>query len=210
LRDSSGTVTGSVEIIRDISQRVKNEQTIRDLAFHDPLTGLANRRLFEDRLEQAIAKSRRYGRKFGLLYLDLDHFKEVNDTLGHKAGDLVLVEAAERIKSCCKRDIDTISRQGGDEFSIHLVGCGVREDLAIIAEKLLTEFKRPFQVEGTTVEVTASIGISVFPDDGAEMKSLEIAADRAMYAAKKGGRNTYRFSDTSADRSVPEIEQVLG
>jgi len=195
LRDSSGRVTGSVEIVRDISKRVKNEQAILDMAFHDPLTGLANRRLFEDRLEQAIAKSRRYGRKFGLLYLDLDHFKEVNDTLGHEVGDQVLVEAGERIKLCCKRDIDTISRQGGDEFSIHLVGCGDREGLAIVAEKLLTEFKRPFQINGTMLEVTASIGISIFPDDGAEMKSLEIAADRAMYAAKKGGRNTYRLSD---------------
>lgn len=203
LRDSYGTVTGSVEIIRDISLRIRNEQTIRDMAFHDPLTGLSNRRLFEDRLEQAIAKSRRYGMKFGLLYLDLDHFKDINDTLGHEAGDLVLVEAGERIKSCCKRDIDTLSRQGGDEFCLIITDCGNRESLAAIAEKLLLQFARPFQVEATMIEMTTSIGISLFPDNGTEMKELEIASDRAMYAAKKAGRNTYRFWEQRELRDVP-------
>lgn len=191
--DSRGIVTGSVEIIRDISERIKNEQTIRDMAFHDPLTGLSNRRLFEDRLQQAIAKSRRYGMKFGLLYLDLDHFKEINDTFGHEAGDLVLIEAGERIKSCCKRDLDTISRQGGDEFCIIVTDCGGREQLAAIADMLLEQFALPFQVADTLLVVTTSIGISVFPDNGQVMKELQIAADRAMYAAKKAGRNTYRF-----------------
>lgn len=193
LRDSRGEITGSVEIIRDVSERFRNEQTIRDMAFCDPLTGLANRRLFEDRLEQAIAKSLRYEMKFGLMYLDLDHFKEINDSLGHEAGDLVLVEAAERIKMCCKRDIDTISRQGGDEFCIIIADCGNRKHLTTIAEKLLKQLSQPFRLSGTQVKVTTSIGISIFPDNGAVMKELEIASDRAMYAAKKGGRNTYRF-----------------
>ena len=191
--DSRGAITGSVEIIRDISERIKNEQTIRDMAFHDPLTGLSNRRLFEDRLQQAIAKSRRYGMKFGLLYLDLDHFKEINDTFGHEAGDLVLVEAGERIKSCCKRDLDTIGRQGGDEFCIIVTDCGGSEQLAAIADMLLEQFALPFQVADSLPVVTTSIGISVFPDNGQVMKELQIAADRAMYAAKKAGRNTYRF-----------------
>jgi len=193
LRDSLGTVTGSVEIIRDISERINNEQTIRDLAFHDPLTGLANRRLFEDRLEQAIAKSRRYGVPFGLLTLDLDYFKNVNDTFGHEAGDQVLLEAAERIKTCCKRDLDTIGRQGGDEFCIIFTDCGGREQLTAIAEKLLEQFALPFQLSDTQAVVTTSIGISIFPDNGSVMKELEIASDRAMYAAKKAGRNTYCF-----------------
>jgi diguanylate cyclase (GGDEF)-like protein/PAS domain S-box-containing protein len=193
LRDSRGIVTGTVEIIRDISERITNEQTIRNLAFHDSLTGLANRRLFEDRLEQAIAKSRRYGVKFGLLTLDLDNFKNINDTFGHKAGDHVLVEAAERIKSCCKRDLDTISRHGGDEFCIIFTDCGSREQLTAVAEKLLAQFARPFQLGDVLAEVTTSIGISVFPDNGSVMKELEIASDRAMYAAKKAGRNTYFF-----------------
>lgn len=191
LRDGNGTVTGSVEIIRDISQRIKNEQTIRDMAFHDPLTGLSNRRLFEDRLEQTIAKSRRYGMQFGLLTLDLDHFKEVNDTHGHDAGDLVLVEAAERIRFCCRRDLDTICRQGGDEFCIIITDSVGKEHLTGIAEKLLQQFTRPFQIGDSQTQVTTSIGISIFPDNGTEMKELEIASDRAMYAAKKAGRNTY-------------------
>ncbi len=193
LRDSHGKVTGSVEIVRDISERIRNEQTIRDMAFHDPLTGLANRRLFEDRLEQAVAKARRYDMKFGLMFLDLDHFKAINDSLGHEVGDLVLIEAAERIKTCCKRDIDTISRQGGDEFCIIITDCGDRELLTSIAEKLLIQLSQPFQSAGVLLEVTTSIGISIFPDNGSAKKELEIASDRAMYAAKKAGRNTFRF-----------------
>lgn len=195
--DSCGTVTGTVEIIRDISERIQNERTIHDLAFHDPLTGLANRRLYQDRLEQAMAKSRRYGMQFGLLTLDLDNFKNINDTFGHEAGDQVLLEAAERIKSCCKRDLDTISRQGGDEFCIIFTDCGSREQLAAIAEGLLVQFSRPFEVEKSLVVVTTSIGISIFPENGSIMKELEIASDRAMYAAKKAGRNTYRFWELS-------------
>jgi diguanylate cyclase (GGDEF)-like protein/PAS domain S-box-containing protein len=174
-------------------ERLKNEQIIRELAFNDPLTGLSNRRLFEDRLEQAIAKSRRYDMKFGLITLDLDHFKEVNDSLGHEAGDQVLIEAGERIRSCCKRDLDTISRYGGDEFCVIITDCGDTEQLENIARKLLEEFAKPLQVTGTEIRVTASIGVSMFPDGGFESKQLEIASDRAMYAAKKAGRNTYRL-----------------
>lgn len=203
IHDSRGIVTGSVEIIRDISERIKNEQTIRDMAFHDPLTGLANRRLFEDRLQQTIAKSRRYGMKFGLLFLDLDHFKEVNDTFGHEAGDLVLVEAGERIKSCCKRDLDTIGRQGGDEFCIIITDCGGREQLDAIAKMLLEQFVRPFLLADSRLTVTTSIGISMFPDNGQIMKELQIAADRAMYAAKKAGRNTYRFWEWRPGSGTP-------
>lgn len=195
LRDSLGAITGSVEIFRDVSLRIKNEKTIRDLAFHDPLTGLANRRLFEDRLEQTIAKAQRYGTKFGLLYLDLDHFKDINDTYGHDAGDLVLVEAAERIKLCCRRDLDTISRQGGDEFCIIVADCKDTEQLRVIAENLLEQFALPFRLDAASVAITTSIGISMFPDNGSDMKELEIASDRAMYAAKKAGRNRYRFSE---------------
>jgi len=193
IRDSRGMVTGTVEIIRDISERIRNEQTIREMAFLDPLTGLSNRRLFEDRLEQAIAKSRRYGMQFGLLTLDLDNFKEINDTFGHEAGDQVLREAAERIRTCCKRDLDTISRHGGDEFCVIITDCGGKEQLTAIANQLLLQFARPFRLTGSLINVTTSIGVSMFPDNGTIMKELEIASDRAMYAAKKAGRNTFRF-----------------
>jgi diguanylate cyclase (GGDEF)-like protein len=193
LRDISGAINGTVDIVRDISERIKNEQTIRDMAFHDPLTGLSNRRLFEDRLEQAIAKSRRYGMKFGLISLDLDHFKNINDTFGHECGDQVLVEAADRIRSCCKRDLDTISRHGGDEFCIIFTDCVGKEQLTAVAETLLLAFAKPFQLPDAQINVTTSIGISIFPEDGMIMKDLEIASDRAMYAAKRAGRNTFRF-----------------
>jgi diguanylate cyclase (GGDEF)-like protein len=196
IRDSLGKVTGTVEIIRDINERIRNEQTIREMAFLDPLTGLSNRRLFEDRLEQAIAKSRRYGMQFGLLTLDLDNFKEINDNFGHEVGDQVLRDAADRIRSCCKRDLDTISRQGGDEFCVIITDCEGREQLSAIADQLLMQFAQPFQLAGTQVVVTMSIGISMFPVNGTVMKELEIASDRAMYAAKKAGRNTFRFWET--------------
>jgi diguanylate cyclase (GGDEF)-like protein len=191
--DSRGTVTGTVEIVRDISERISNEQIIREMAFLDPLTGLANRRLFEDHLVQAIAKSRRYGMQFGLLTLDLDNFKKINDTFGHEAGDRVLREAADRIRTCCKRDLDTISRRGGDEFCVIITDCGGKEPLTAIADQLLLQFARPFQLADSLAEVTTSIGISIFPDNGTEMKELEIASDRAMYAAKKAGRNNCKF-----------------
>jgi diguanylate cyclase (GGDEF)-like protein len=193
IRDSHGTITGTVEIIRDISERMKNEKLIREMAFLDPLTGLSNRRLFEDRLDQAIAKSRRYGMKFGLITLDLDNFKKINDSFGHEAGDQVLCDAADRIRACCKRDVDTISRHGGDEFCVIITDCGGKEQLTAITDQLLLNFTLPFQLAESLVEVTASIGVSIFPDNGTEMKELEIASDRAMYAAKKAGRNTCRF-----------------
>jgi diguanylate cyclase (GGDEF)-like protein len=193
IRDSRGTVIGSVEIIRNISDRIRNEKVIREIAFQDPLTGLSNRRLFEDRLEQAIAKSRRNGMQFGLLTLDLDNFKEVNDNFGHEAGDHVLREAADRIRACCKREIDTICRYGGDEFCVIIADCEGRTQLSAIAEQLLLQFTQPFQPANSPIKVTISIGISMFPENGTVLKELQIASDRAMYAAKKAGRNTYRI-----------------
>jgi len=132
--------------------------------------------------------------QFGLISLDLDHFKDINDSYGHEVGDQVLLEAAERIKACCKRDVDTICRQGGDEFCIIFTDCEGKEQLTAIAEKLLEQFARPFLFDEMHLNVTTSIGISIFPDNGSRMKELEIASDRAMYAAKRSGRNTYRFS----------------
>lgn len=174
-------------------ERLKNEKIIRDMAFHDPLTGLANRRLFEDRIEQAIAKSQRYNMSCGLIFLDLDNFKEINDRYGHDAGDRVLVEAGQRIKSCCKRNLDTISRYGGDEFCIIITDCGDKNALRMVAEHLLAEFNRPFTEIGEGVHVTASIGVSMYPEDGTEWKDLGSAADKAMYAAKQAGRNMFQM-----------------
>jgi len=197
--DSDGKAERMIGTNSDISERIKNEVAIRKLAFHDPLTGLANRRLFRDRLEQSIATSRRRGDQFALFCLDLDNFKNINDSLGHQVGDQVLVEAGKRIKACCKRDLDTIGRQGGDEFGVIMTDCRDRDQLASIAEKLLLHLSQPIQVENNLIQLTVSIGISVYPHNGTEIKELEIASDCAMYAAKKAGRNAYRFWELRVD-----------
>ena len=192
IRDTRGTVTGTVEIIRDISERIQTDQTIRDLAFHDPLTGLANRRLFQDHLEQVIAKSRRYKMQFGLLTLDLDNFKKINDNLGHEAGDQVLREAARESRPAANAtSIPSAARVGMNSVSSSPTagaGAAVRR-----CGKTADAVRTAVLLPDGLAEVTTSIGISIFPDNGSEMKELEIASDRAMYAAKKAGRNTYRF-----------------
>lgn len=198
LRDLRGDVIGTVEVLRDVSERYATEEKFRNLAFHDPLTGLPNRRLFEDRLEQAIAGSRRYSKRFGLMTLDLDNFKEINDSMGHEAGDQLLREAAERLKSCCRRDLDTVSRYGGDEFCIILDDCGDAGQIAGIAQAILSRLGEPLLLNGKSLHITSSIGISIFPDNGHTKKELEIASDRAMYAAKKAGKNGYKFSEFKA------------
>ena len=184
-------------------ERLKNEQTIRDMAFHDPLTGLANRRLFEDRLAQSIAKARRNREKFGLIYLDLDRFKQINDTFGHETGDQVLIITAERIRQCCRRNYDTISRHGGDEFFIIIEEINGGESLAEIAESLCHKIEEPLELADRQLRTSASIGISVYPDDGDDSMELEMAADRAMYTAKQAGRNAFRFAAKAVGEKHP-------
>ena len=175
-------------------ERLKAEEIIREQALHDPLTGLANRRLYQERLALAVASSQRSGARFGLLFLDLDHFKQINDRLGHDAGDQVLVEAASRLSECFKRRSDTICRQGGDEFAVILTEVNGRKDLLGQAERLVKEFARPVWINGIEVRVTASMGLSMYPEDADEAKDLEMASDRGMYLAKRSGRNSCRFA----------------
>lgn len=184
-------------------ERLRNEQTIRDMAFHDPLTGLANRRLFEDRLTQSIAKARRNREKFGLIYLDLDRFKQINDTFGHETGDQVLIITADRIRQCCRRNYDTISRHGGDEFFIIIEEINGGESLAEIAESLCHKIGEPLELVGRQLRTSTSIGISVYPDDGEEPMELEMAADRAMYSAKQSGRDTFRYAAKVTEEKHP-------
>ena len=173
---------------RDVTQRKATEKQLEYQAYYDALTGLPNRLLFRDRVVNAIAQADRNRRGVAVMYLDLDHFKLVNDGLGHSLGDALLSEVAARLQSCV-RGSDTISRLGGDEFTILLIDTSSSEAIAGVARKILQSFAHSFRVEGHELFVTASIGISIFPGDGEEVETLLKCADSAMYRAKELGRN---------------------
>ena len=176
----------------DITDRKEAEETIRTLAYYDPLTGLPNRILFLDRFNLALAQANRRQLEIALLTLDLDRFKEVNDTLGHSAGDQLLKEAGQRLASLLRKT-DTIARMGGDEFMILLSEIRGKEDVTQVSRKILDIFQIPFHVEDQSIPITASIGIAVFPDDGRTADLLIKNSDRAMYRAKEAGRNNCQF-----------------
>jgi diguanylate cyclase (GGDEF)-like protein/PAS domain S-box-containing protein len=186
-------VAGIVLNCRDVTARKRDEATIRHLAYFDALTGLPNRMLFNDRLVQALAHARRRGsRNVAILLVDLDRFKTINDTLGHGAGDALLRATAERL-SRALRDEDTVARLGGDEFLFLVPGIPEVKDAARVAQKVLDVFADPFQVLDQELHVTASIGVSMFPDDGADGETLIRNADTALYRAKEAGRNRYQL-----------------
>lgn len=180
-------------IIRDISERKKTEEQIRQLAYYDTLTNLPNRRLLLDRLNQSLVQAKRYQRAVAVMFLDLDRFKLINDTLGHDAGDELLKEVATRLNACV-RSGDTVSRQGGDEFVIVLAEIAHAQDAALVAEKIIGTLRQPIFVKGHELQITTSIGIAIFPVNGTDdAQELMKKADTAMYAAKEAGRNGYRF-----------------
>ncbi len=176
----------------DITERKNMEERMRHMAHYDPLTELPNRALITDRLQQAVAKSRRDKTHMAVMFLDLDKFKPVNDTLGHEVGDLLLKQVAKRLQGCVRAS-DTVARIGGDEFIVLLNTIDQRQDAAIVAEKMLHALGQPFEVAGHSVEISCSIGVSVYPEQGEDEKLLLINADIAMYHAKKNGRNDYQF-----------------
>ncbi|MFA7399679.1 MAG: diguanylate cyclase [Sideroxydans sp.] len=167
-----------------------NEQ-VTHLAHHDGLTGLPNRILFYDRLNQAIARARRDKESVAVLFLDLDGFKKINDTMGHAIGDALLTEAAKRIQSCV-RESDTVARMGGDEFTAIL--CNVGNGKEIVAQKILDTIRQPFMLADQSCSVGVSIGIAIYPDSGGNAEDLVKVADTAMYLAKDSGKNCYRFT----------------
>ena len=176
----------------DISDRKRAEEQIEFHAYHDVLTMLPNRKLFMDRLRQNLTHSRRLGSPLAVMFIDIDRFKAVNDTLGHTAGDEVLLEMAKRLCSCVRAD-DTVARLGGDEFSIVLAELRRHEDAGRVAEKILAVMQRPLMVGTVPVEVSASIGIALYPVDGIDAETLLRNADSAMYRAKESGRNNYQL-----------------
>lgn len=191
-RDADGRPLQMVGLVEDINERKRLEDEIKHLAHHDVLTGLPNRRLFNEIVEVEVAQARRYHRKLGIFFLDIDRFKEINDTLGHEAGDELLRQAALRLKGVI-RTSDTISRIGGDEFNLVLADISYPEYAADVARKILSEIQKPFMIRGHQINVSTSIGISVFPDDSTEMDALLRYADMALYYAKEHGRNMFQF-----------------
>lgn len=203
-RDANGKVLNYVGVSSDISERVAAQERIRQLAYFDSLTNLPNRRLLQDRAEQALASAEREKKQIALLFVDLDHFKTINDSLGHSAGDALLSEVARRLQSCVRR-MDTVARLGGDEFVVLLTDVTI-EGATEVARKLIYRVARPYQIENHELRVTPSLGISVFPQDGRDFESLLKHSDTAMYRAKESGRNGYQFF--ASEMNVAAIERL--
>jgi diguanylate cyclase (GGDEF)-like protein/PAS domain S-box-containing protein len=204
LRDEAGRVTHYVATASDITDRERARQRVQSLAYYDALTGLPNRTLFGDRLAQAIAGAHRYRNHLGLLILDLDRFKLINDALGHAIGDHLICEAARRL-SASVREADTVGRLGGDEFGVLLPNIRHVYDATAVASEILAALSRPFPLEERQYFVGASIGVCQYPEDGADTDTLVRNADAAMYRAKEAGRNTYQvfraeMNDAAAER----------
>lgn len=198
-----------VAVIRDITERKRVEDEIRYRANYDQLTGLPNRELLMERLSQAIKGARRKPQRHALLFVDLDHFKQVNDTLGHIHGDSLLQQAAERLQHCV-RDMDTVARLGGDEFVVLLQGIEHPRDAAHVAEKIIDLLDDSFRLEGHEAHIGASIGITLFPEDGQDVLTLFRNADLAMYRAKDGGRNNFQFFEVAMTLAAMERRTLEG
>nr|WP_305910261.1 diguanylate cyclase [Methylomarinum sp. Ch1-1]MDP4521876.1 diguanylate cyclase [Methylomarinum sp. Ch1-1] len=192
VRDENGNIQNFIATFQDITQRKKAEKRINFLAYNDSLTGLSNRSLFHDRLSQWLILAKRNQRLFAILFLDLDHFKHVNDTLGHDVGDKLLQQVAQRMRRCLRKS-DTIARLGGDEFAILLAEPQSRTNVAQITQKICAEIAQPVWVDGKQLHISTSIGITCFPDDGDSLEKLMKNADIAMYHAKENGRDNFEF-----------------
>jgi diguanylate cyclase (GGDEF)-like protein/PAS domain S-box-containing protein len=205
--DLSGEFAGMVVVFHDVSESRAITQKMSHLAEHDELTSLPNRALLNDRLEHGITLARRHGRQMAVLFIDLDHFKHINDSLGHLIGDQILKAVARRI-ALCIRNSDTVSRQGGDEFIVLLSEVNRAEDAELIAEKIRLAVMVPYTIDSHYLHLTASIGVSVYPNDGEDATALVQYADTAMYHAKEKGRNNSQFFKDDMNARAAE-RQIL-
>ncbi|NMT63978.1 diguanylate cyclase domain-containing protein [Marinobacter orientalis] len=192
ITNDEGETTHYAGLFTDITQNRRNEEQIRQLAYYDALTGVPNRRLLEDRLEHAIRHAHRKEMLLAVMFIDLDHFKQVNDTLGHAIGDELLLQFTHRVQDCLRED-DTLARLGGDEFIVLLPEMDHVDDVHCVARRLLGIASQPYLLGGKQVTIGSSIGVGLYPDDGANANELIQAADIAMYRAKRDGRNLYCF-----------------
>lgn len=192
--------------IRYAIERKRAEERMTYLAQYDQLTGLVNRTLFRDRLIQAMARSKRLQRPMGLMLLDLDRFKAVNDTMGHDVGDLLLKSVADRLRACV-REVDTVARMGGDEFTIILEGCSADQDITIVAQRITESVAEPFDLGSHHAAIGVSIGITIYPSDDHDIDDLLKHADLAMYRAKQRGGSAFEFHASPATPQSPVISQ---
>jgi diguanylate cyclase (GGDEF)-like protein len=189
IKDAQGKKIGLRSIVRDVDRQKKYEENLIYLAYHDALTGLKNRKAFYEQLQDALYHAKRYGTELALIYIDIDKFKKVNDTLGHEIGDMLLLEIRDRLQNTLRKT-DFVSRIGGDEFVV-LVDNPHHIHPAIIAEKIVKSLSEPYELKGSIVDyISSSVGISIFPTDAVDMDSLVKKADQAMYVAKET-RNAY-------------------
>jgi len=209
IHDRRGRVTGGVMVFHDVTQARAMSKRLSHLAQYDYLTDLPNRLLLNDRLTQAISQAHRNQQHPAVLFVDVDRFKHVNDSLGHLIGDKLLMSIAQRMVACV-RSSDTVSRQGGDEFLILLSSVAHAEDAALTAQKILTLVAMPHRVEEHDLQITLSIGIGIYPDDGTDSETLVRNADIAMFNAKDGGRNNYQFFRPAMNERALQRQSIEG
>jgi diguanylate cyclase (GGDEF)-like protein/PAS domain S-box-containing protein len=192
LRDDAGNIIGIIGMGRDVTERKKTDERIRHLASHDSLTDLPNRATFNEALTAAMTEARSLGARFALLFVDMDHFKFINDSLGHEAGDALLRETAARLRAAVRKG-DLVARLGGDEFMLLCKDPADLSDIESLASRVLQAVVRPVMLLDQQRRISASVGVAVFPEDGVSERALMRGADTAMYAAKQDGKNTYRL-----------------
>lgn len=198
-----GEVTNYVAVFSDITHKKEDQQKLEKLAHFDTLTGLPNRVLFQDRLNSSLARSKREKERMAIMFIDLDRFKQVNDSLGHRIGDMLLCEVAKRLQLSV-REVDTVARLSGDEFTVILTDLAQMQDVEIVASRIVKSVGAPYFLDGHELFVSASVGIAIYPEDGVDSKDLMRHADVAMYSAKEHGRNSYRFFNAEMSQNAKD------